>query len=116
MEPQYTRTFLQNYKLEDVMRNKAIDESVKLLTQIILDAASGVYQASHHTNWKRVGPHKVMIPEETLKAKIYMSNGNGTTKAYPEIIPEVIAKLIERFPDVDFRQDELCSYLLVDWS
>jgi hypothetical protein len=98
------------------MRNNAIEESVKLLTQTILEAASGVHQPSHFTNWRMVGKGVLVIADVLLKARIYGKSTDGSTKSFPEIIPSVIERLRIIFPDVDFRQDELGSYLIVDWS
>ena len=116
MNPPYTREFLQNYTLDDVLRTRALEKSVKSLTTLILDAASGAQQSSQHANWKMAGKHTLVISDTLLRESTWASTPYGTTKTFPENIFNLLERLHNIFPDVDFRQDELGSYLIVDWS
>ena len=118
MNPPYTREFLQTYTLDDVLRTRALEKSVKILTTLILEAASGLQQSSQYdrANWKMAGKHTLVISDTLLRESTVASTPYGTTKMFPENIFNLLERLRTIFPDVDFRQDELGSYLIVDWS
>ncbi len=116
MEPVYTRKFLQNHKIDNVMREAAIRDSVRMVTAFIMRGSCD-FPTPRTDKWKMVGHCKLMVPDKTLKSNISARNPiDYSVKEYPDIIPDVIEKLRTSFPDVDFRQDELGTYLLVDWS
>ena len=119
MDPPFTREQLQNFDVNKIMRDTAIDQTVKHITKIILHAASGSYHRDHSDNWKMVGK-KLVISQKTLTNFIYQKNpftyDTNTQQSYNDILPEVIEKLQLSFPGVEFRLDEIGSYMIVDWS
>ena len=119
MDPPFTREQLQKFDLNKIMRDAAIDQTVNHVTKIILHAASGSYHQEHIGDWKMVGK-KLVISHKTLTNFICQKNPftgqSNTQKLYNDILPEVIEKLQLSFPGVEFRLDEIGSYMIVDWS
>lgn len=116
MNTPISRKQLQNFDPKPFLRKKAIDQTVETISQYILKAASG----NIHGNfpyWKILTNHKIMIQKEIYTSKFYTRNPYSEQNEYfADILPDVIQQLQISFPDVDFRQDELGTYLIVDWS
>jgi hypothetical protein len=119
MEPPFTREQLQNFDLNKIMRGIAIDQTVKHITKFILHAASGSHHHTHLGDWKMVG-NKLVIDQKHLTNFFYQKNPftghTDTQKPYNDILPDVIETLQKLFPGVEFRLDEIGSYMIVDWS
>ena len=119
MEPPFTREQLQNFDLNKIMRGNAIDQTVKHIVNIVLYAASKSRHQEHLGDWKMV-EKKLVISQKTLTNFIYQKNPftheTYSQTPYRDILPEVIAKLQLSFPNVEFRLDEIGSYMIVDWS
>ena len=110
------REQLQNFDPKPFLRTKAIDQTVDFISSLILKAASGTVPR-YHEHWKIISTNKIMIEKILLSNTYYIRNPYTEGSEYfPDILPDVIKKLQTSFPDVDFRQDELGSYLIVDWS
>ena len=116
MDRPITRKELQQFDPKPFLRLKAIDKTSNFISELIYKAASGVAPRGHE-QWKMVGKHKLMIQAILIKNNFYISNPYIEGHEYfPDILPDVVKKLQTLFPDVDFRQDEISSYLIVDWS
>ncbi len=111
-----TRKQLQEFNPKTMLREKVIEKSVQSITFLILKAASGAKPLSHY-HWKVIDNHKLVIENVLLKGDFYINNPYTEGHEYfPDVLPDVIKILKKNFPDVDFRQDEIGSYLVVDWS
>ena len=120
MEPPFTKEFLKNFDLDVYLRKNAIEQSVKYLTNIILQAAhfSKIGRAPNSTDWAFTYRDRITIFTCGLTRYLYGFDSIGLQyrKAFLDIIPDVIERLQQNFPDVHFSQDELKTILVVDWS
>lgn len=122
MNSTFTRESLQNLskELHEITRREAIKKTVEHLQQIILFAATGDYHQETRNEWKRVNTHKIMIPKECFTNTMYVRRNpyyySNDYIWHKDILPQVIEELKQIFVDVDFRLDEMQTYLLVDWS
>jgi hypothetical protein len=119
MEPPFTRSELQNFNLDAIMRTNAVRQAAESITQMILHAASGSPRRKNTGDWEIV-EKKLVINISQFMNGIYQKNpftGHiNKKKPYKDIMPDVVEKLKLSFPDVDFVLDKIGSYLIVDWS
>ena len=115
-----TRESISSMNTETVLKEATIQRAVKQISYYILDSIYGQGESikSFYTYGCKKINKKLILTKQILENTLYSKNPfcDNSYVCYTDVLPEVIRRLQHNFSDFDFRQDELKTYLIIDWS